>query len=122
MSLRIRLARYGAKKKPFYRIVVAPVTAPRDGKFIERVGSYDPMLKADNENRITLNEERIKYWLGQGALPSERVEKFLADAKIIELSAKSKALLEKRAKAAADKKAAEEAAKKAEEEAAAAEG
>ena len=114
MSLRIRLARYGAKKKPFYRIVVAPITSPRDGKFIERLGSYDPMLKADNENRITLNEERIKYWLGQGAQPTERVEKFLAAANIIELSAKSKSLLEKRAKAAAEKKAAEEAAKKAE--------
>lgn len=75
MSLRIRLARGGAKKKPFYRIVVAENTSPRDGKFIERIGSYNPMVAADHKDRIVVNAERAAHWLSVGAQPSERLAK-----------------------------------------------
>lgn len=78
MSLSIRLSRGGAKKRPFYRIVVADTRAPRDGRFIEKLGTYNPMLQSDDENRVTLKQERIKYWLGVGAKPSSRVHRFLA--------------------------------------------
>lgn len=80
MSLRIRLSRGGAKKRPYYRIVVADSRSPRDGRFIERVGTYNPMLAKDNAERINLNAERIKHWVSQGALPSDRVARFLAAA------------------------------------------
>lgn len=83
MSLRIRLARGGAKKRPFYRIVVADSRKPRDGRFIERIGSYNPMLPKDHPERIKINEERVKHWLGVGALPSDRVHRFLGDAGLI---------------------------------------
>lgn len=78
MSLRIRLSRGGAKKRPFYRIVVADSRSPRDGLFIERVGSYNPMLPQDHAERLVLKEERITHWLGVGAQPSDRVARFLA--------------------------------------------
>ncbi|ABC21986.1 30S ribosomal protein S16 [Rhodospirillum rubrum] len=77
MSLRIRLARGGAKKRPFYRIVVADSRSPRDGRFIEKLGTFDPMLPRDHERRVVLKDERVKYWLGVGALPSDRVARFL---------------------------------------------
>jgi small subunit ribosomal protein S16 len=77
MSLRIRLARGGAKKRPFYRIVVADSRSPRDGRFIERIGSFDPMLPKDHPNRVSFKEERVKHWLGVGAQPSDRVARFL---------------------------------------------
>ena len=77
MPLKIRLARGGAKKRPFYRIVVAEATAPRDGRFIERVGSWDPILPKENPERIVLNEDRIKHWLSVGAQPTDRVLRFL---------------------------------------------
>lgn len=80
MSLRIRLSRGGAKKRPYYRIVVADARNPRDGRFIERVGTYNPMLAKDNDSRITLDAERIKHWISQGAQPSDRVARFLANA------------------------------------------
>ena len=80
MALKIRLARAGAKKRPFYRIVVADSRSPRDGRFIERVGTYDPMLQKDDPARIRLKEERIKYWLGVGAHPSDRVARFFGNA------------------------------------------
>ena len=85
MALKIRLSRGGAKKRPFYRIVVADSRSPRDGRFIERLGTYNPMVAKDSENRITLKEERIKYWLSQGAKPSDRVARFLGHADIITL-------------------------------------
>ena len=85
MALKIRLSRGGAKKRPFYRIVVADSRSPRDGRFIERLGTYNPMVSKDSENRITLKEERIKYWLSQGAKPSDRVARFLGHAEIITL-------------------------------------
>ena len=83
MALKIRLARGGAKQRPFYRIVAAEATAPRDGRFIEKLGTYNPMLEKTNPSRVTLNEERIKYWLSVGAQPTDRVARFLGEAKII---------------------------------------
>ena len=80
MSLKIRLARAGAKKRPYYHIVVADSRSPRDGRFIEKLGSYNPMLPADHAERIRLQNERITHWLGEGALPTERVAKFLGHA------------------------------------------
>ena len=80
MSLKIRLSRGGAKKRPFYRIVVADSRSPRDGRFIERIGSYNPMVAKDHPERIVLNAERAKHWLSVGATPSDRVSRFLAAA------------------------------------------
>ena len=82
MSLRIRLARGGAKKRPYYRIVVADSRMPRDGRFIERVGSYNPMLPKDHSDRVILQEDRIRHWLSVGALPSDRVARFLGAVEI----------------------------------------
>lgn len=89
MALKIRLTRGGAKKRPYYRIVVADVRAPRDGRFIEKLGTYDPLLPRDSENRVTLNEERIRYWLGHGALPTDRVNRFLDAAGIMKRDARN---------------------------------
>ena len=83
MSLKIRLSRGGAKKRPFYRIVVADSRSPRDGRFIERIGVYDPMLKREDPNRIQFNEERVRHWLSNGATPTDRVARFLGTAEII---------------------------------------
>ncbi|MCT4655646.1 MAG: 30S ribosomal protein S16 [Cohaesibacter sp.] len=77
MALKIRLARGGSKKRPFYRIVIADVRSPRDGRFIERVGTYNPLLAKDNEERVVLKTERIQHWLNQGAKPTDRVLRFL---------------------------------------------
>jgi len=85
MALKIRLARGGSKKRPFYRIVVAEVTAPRDGRFIEKLGTYNPLLPRESEERVKLNIERIQYWLSTGALPTDRVARFLGEAKIIDM-------------------------------------
>jgi small subunit ribosomal protein S16 len=87
MSLKIRLSRGGAKKRPHYRIVVANSRSPRDGRYIERLGYYNPLVPAEDEKRVVLKEERIRYWLGQGAKPSERVARFLGTAGIIEMPA-----------------------------------
>ena len=80
MALKIRLARGGAKKRPFYRIVVAEASAPRDGRYVERLGTYNPMVPKDHEQRLTLNGERISFWMSKGAQPTERVHKMLASA------------------------------------------
>jgi len=80
MALKIRLARGGAKKRPFYRIVVAEASAPRDGRYVERVGTYNPMVPKDHEQRLILNGERISFWMSKGAQPTERVHKMLASA------------------------------------------
>jgi len=122
MSLRIRLARGGAKKRPYYRIVIADSRTPRDGRFIERVGSYNPMVPKDHPDRVKLNEERIKHWLGHGAQPSERVARFLGAANLITLPERREQTKQHmpRPKTVERMKAAEEA-KKAAEEAAAAE-
>ena len=87
MSLKIRLSRAGAKKRPFYRVVVADTRKPRDGRFLERLGTYDPMLPKDHPERVRLNEERIRHWLGVGARPSDRVARFLGAAEIIPMPA-----------------------------------
>ncbi len=83
MSLKIRMSRGGAKKRPYFRIVVADSRMPRDGRYIERVGTYDPLLPKDSGERVTLNEDRIKHWLGVGARPSDRVNRFLDAAGIM---------------------------------------
>ena len=75
MALKIRLSRGGAKKKPFYRIVVAETTSPRDGKFVEKIGSYNPMVDDDNKERLVIDAERVKYWISKGAKPTLRVSK-----------------------------------------------
>jgi len=80
MALKIRLARGGAKKRPFYRIVVAEASSPRDGRYVERVGTYNPMVPKDHDQRLIINGERITFWLGKGAKPTERVQKMLASA------------------------------------------
>ena len=78
MSLKIRLARGGAKKRPFYSIVVADSRMPRDGRFIEKIGTYNPLLAKDDENRIQFDLERAKHWLSVGAKPSDRVARFFS--------------------------------------------
>lgn len=77
MALKIRLSRGGTKKRPYYRIVVADTRSPRDGKFIEKVGTHNPMLAKDDEARLTFVKDRIEYWLSVGAQPTDRVARFL---------------------------------------------
>jgi len=130
MATRLRFARGGSKKKPFYRLVVADKRAPRDGNFIEKIGTYNPLLASDNKERFIFNKERIEYWLKTGATPSEKVAIFLWDNgfKAVEKylpasfpkSADERAKL-KQKRLDEEKKKAEEAKKKAEEEAKAAE-
>jgi small subunit ribosomal protein S16 len=84
MGLKIRLARAGAKKRPYYHIVVADSRSPRDGRFIEKVGSYNPMLPAEHAERIRLVAERITHWLSQGAVATDRVARFLGNAGLAE--------------------------------------
>jgi small subunit ribosomal protein S16 len=80
MALKIRLARGGAKKRPYYRIVVADARAPRDGDFIEKVGTYNPMVERDHADRLKLDAERIQHWLSVGAQPTDRVARFIGEA------------------------------------------
>ena len=125
MATKIRLARGGSKKRPYYHIVVADVRAPRDGRFIERVGAYNPMLSKDDENRIKLDQERIQHWLSAGATPTDRVHRFLDAAGLLKRDTKNnpeKAKPGKKAQERLDeKRQAEEDAKAAAAEAAAAE-
>lgn len=128
MAVTLRLARGGAKKRPYYRIVAADSRRARDGKYLEQIGIYNPMLPKDDEGRVKLNEDRIRYWLGVGATTSDRVARFLDAAGIKERAAKNnpqKGEPGEAAKERAEEKAAkiaeaEEAAKAAEEEAKAA--
>ena len=128
MSISIRLSRGGAKKRPYYRIVVADTRSPRDGKYLEQIGIYNPLLAKDNPERMKLIEDRARYWLGVGAQPTDRVARFLDAAGIKERAArenlkkgepgeKAKGRAEERAAKIAE---AEEAARAAEEEAKAA--
>lgn len=120
MALRIRLSRGGAKKRPYYRIVVSDSRNARDGRFIEKVGSYNPLLPKDAD-RVTLNAERIKHWLAQGASPSDRVARFLGQAEIIAMPAQGSNPQKGKPKAKAQERLAmAEEARKAAEEAAAA--
>ena len=84
MSLKIRLARGGAKKRPFYSIVIADSRSPRDGRFIEKIGTYNPMLPKEHAQRLTINEDRAKHWLSVGALPTDRVALFFGNAGLVE--------------------------------------
>ncbi len=116
MATKIRLARGGSKKRPYYHIVVADVRSPRDGRFIEQIGHWNPMLGKDNENRVGLNEERVKFWLESGAKPTDRVHRFLDEAGLLKREPRNnpnKAKLGKKAQERVD-----EAAAKAEEAAA----
>ena len=84
MAVVMRLSRGGAKKRPFYRIVVADKRSPRDGKYLERIGSYNPLLPKDSEERVKLDTDRAKHWLEVGAVPSDRVSRFLEAAGAVE--------------------------------------
>ena len=89
MALSMRLSRGGSKKRPYYKIVVADARSPRDGKFIERIGSYNPQLPKDSEERVKLDAERAKHWIAAGAQPSDRVARFLDAAGVVERKAKN---------------------------------
>ena len=123
MSVKIRLSRGGTKKRPYYYVIVAHVSAPRDGRYIEQIGTFDPMLKKDNPERVKLQADRVKHWLGVGAQPTDRVLRLLDGAGLAKRTAlnnpekaKPKKKAQERAAAIADKaaKAAEAAAKAAE--------
>ncbi|WP_310531870.1 30S ribosomal protein S16 [Novosphingobium sp.] len=126
MSVSLRLSRGGSKKRPYYKIVVANSRAPRDGKYLEQIGTYNPLLAKDDENRVRLVEDRVRYWLGVGGQPTDRVARMLDKAGIKERAATvnpSKGEPGKKAKDRAEDKAAklveaEEAKKAAEAEAA----
>ena len=108
MSLKLRLARAGTKKRPYYHVVVADARSPRDGRFIEKVGSYDPKL-TDTSKRVTLVAERVQHWLGVGAQPTDRVHRFLDAAGILKRAPRSnpqKGLPGKKAQERAEAKAA----------------
>jgi small subunit ribosomal protein S16 len=110
MSLKIRLARGGAKKRPYYSIVIADSRSPRDGRFIERVGTYNPMVERSHPDRVRLQAERVQHWLGVGALPTDRVARFLGEAGLIDkptvretpVKSAPKAKAQERQKAAAE--------------------
>lgn len=122
MAVVMRLSRGGAKKRPYYRIVVADKRSPRDGKYLERIGSYNPLLPKDSEERVKLDVERAKHWLSVGAVPSDRVARFLDAEGLVkrearnnpkkgEPGANAKARAEERETKEAERKEAEEAAK-----------
>ena len=127
MALKIRMSRGGSKKRPFYRIVVADSRMPRDGRFIEKLGTYNPLLPKDDETRLSFDLERAKHWLDQGAKPSDRIARFLDDAGLWkrepgnnpQKGQPGKKALERIAEAEEAAAAAEEAAKQAAEDAAA---
>ena len=122
MATKIRLARGGSKKRPFYRIVIADERAPRDGNFIEKIGNFNPMVPKDHKERVVISKERAEHWLKVGAQPTDRVQRILADLGMMEapkITEKTKKHLPK-AKAQERIKAKEEAALKAEEDAKAA--
>ena len=84
MAMKIRLARGGSKKRPFYRIVAADSRMPRDGRFIEKLGTYNPLLPKDSEERVKMDIERVQHWLGQGAQPTDRISRMLEAAGVLE--------------------------------------
>ncbi|WP_377839539.1 30S ribosomal protein S16 [Bosea sp. UC22_33] len=108
MSLKIRLTRGGAKKRPYYRIVVADSRSPRDGRFIEKIGSYDPMKAKDAADRVVLDLEKVQAWLAKGAQPTDRVLRFLDAAGLVKRAARNnpnKAVPGEKAKERAEKRA-----------------
>ncbi|NCQ23154.1 MAG: 30S ribosomal protein S16 [Rhodobacteraceae bacterium CG17_big_fil_post_rev_8_21_14_2_50_63_15] len=113
MAMKIRLARGGSKKRPFYRIVAADSRMPRDGRFIEKLGIYNPLLAKDNEERVKMDVERIQHWLGQGAQPTDRISRMLEAAGVLpkkERANLKKAVPGKKAQARAAEKSAKAAA------------
>lgn len=104
MATKIRLARGGSKKRPFYRIVVTDSRSPRDGKFLEKLGTYNPLLSKEDASRVVLKAERVKHWLGTGATPTEIVERLFVSANLLELSDKRKKIIAHRAKLVAERK------------------
>ena len=113
MAIKIRLARGGSKKRPFYRIVAADSRMPRDGRFIEKLGTYNPLLPKDSEDRVKMDMDRVQYWLGQGAQTTDRVSRFLEAAGVVEKKERAnmkKAEPGKKAKDRAEEKAAKAAA------------
>lgn len=116
MSLKIRLARAGSKKRPYYHVVVADVRSPRDGRFIESIGAWNPLLPKDGE-RVKIDADRVKHWMSHGALPTDRVARFLDEAGIVTRPARSNPNKAKPGKKAQERL---DAIKKAQEEAAAA--
>jgi small subunit ribosomal protein S16 len=124
MALKIRLARAGTKKRPFYHIVIADARSPRDGRFIEKLGTFNPLLAKDAENRVVLDAERAKHWLSHGAQPTDRVLRFLDAAGLAKREARNNpeaGVPGDKAKARAEEKAAKAAAAAAPKEAPAAE-
>ena len=110
MSVKIRLSRGGAKKRPYYYVVVAHGSSPRDGRYIEQIGTFDPMLKKDDPNRVKLKDDRVKHWLGVGAQPTDRVLRLLDGLGLAKRTpssnpekAKPKKKAQERAAAAAEK-------------------
>lgn len=87
MAISLRLSRGGSKKRPYYRVVVADARSPRDGKYLEQVGTYNPLLAKDDANRVRLTEDRVRYWIGVGAQPTDRVARMLDKAGIKERAA-----------------------------------
>ncbi len=120
MPVKLRLARGGTKKRPYYRIVAADIRAPRDGRYIERVGSFNPLLPKDSEERVKLDEERIKYWLSVGAQPTDRVARFLDAAGLRKRASRNNPNKGKPGRKRVEREAEAEAAKQAAKEAAAA--
>lgn len=118
MAVAIRLARGGAKKRPFYRIVVADTRSPRDGRFIERLGFYNPMVAPDHPDRYRIDTERAKHWLSNGAKPTERVYRILSQAEITPPRPLPEQTKKNKPKARAQERAAEQAKRQAEMEAA----
>ena len=112
MSTKIRLTRGGTKKRPHYRVVVADTRSPRDGRFIERLGTYNPLLSKDDPKRVTLNADRIKYWLSMGAKPTDRVSKFLGMASITDMPKPKNNPIKAKPKAKAQERAAQNEEKK----------
>ena len=109
MAMKIRLARGGSKKRPFYRIVASDSRMPRDGRYIEKLGTYNPLLAKDSEDRVQMNMERVQYWLGEGAQPTDRVARFLEAAGVVEKKERSnpkKAVPGKKAQERAEERAA----------------
>jgi small subunit ribosomal protein S16 len=109
MSLKIRLARGGAKKRPFYRIVVADSRSPRDGRFIEKVGTYNPMVPHDHAQRLVLDEEAVKKWLAVGAQPTDRLVRIFADKGLVKAPVRPDQTKKPQPKAAAQQRAKEQA-------------
>ena len=103
MAMKIRLARGGSKKRPFYRVVAADSRMPRDGRYVEKLGTYNPLLAKDSEDRVQLNMERVNYWLGQGAQPTERVVRFLEAAGVMEKTERNNPIKAKPGKKAQDR-------------------